>query len=504
MAALWLTCCGGADFGQLTREVNARASGAQLLRFNSVGQLARLAADLPHEVVGAAVSARGIASAEFETAVGDLARSGRAPQILVLVDRVEPGLIARMFYAGATEVIAAEDAVVEDGGKGQVARVEGASQAAVPKAASASDGRGQNGGRRDGAATPRPDPREGNLGKLAGAASADGGGSGGGDVEASASVPPAGPRSDEPARPEVDERASVPLSPPRRRSQPSAAAGSPSAPVIAAISGRGGVGKTTLVTAMACCASRLGLRTAVLDLDLMFGDAYGFLGVDEPRDLMRLDRAGQQDLADEDIEATAMRVAPGLTLWGPIERPECAEMMGVPVERLIAVLRTLSDLILIDTSVFWGDAVAAAVAACDRCLIVGASGPASCPSSSRAADLAGRLGLPRTKMVSVLNRFGAVGCGEEFALRFEMAMSLKNRVRIADGGPEVAELSSCGHMADLALGGGEFARGVRTFTAETLRELGCAVQDHGDAAPREPAAKRRLRLPWGRQGGGGQ
>ena len=46
------------------------------------------------------------------------------------------------------------------------------------------------------------------------------------------------------------------------------------APLVAVISGRGGVGKTTLTAAMAFAAASMGLRAAVLDLDLMFGNMY--------------------------------------------------------------------------------------------------------------------------------------------------------------------------------------------------------------------------------------
>lgn len=67
-------------------------------------------------------------------------------------------------------------------------------------------------------------------------------------------------------------------------------------------------------------------------------------------------------LAEPDIVAASMRVAPGVTLWGPVAAPEKAELMAPPVELLLDVLRRESDVVFVDTSVFWGDAVAAAVA----------------------------------------------------------------------------------------------------------------------------------------------
>ena len=110
---------------------------------------------------------------------------------------------------------------------------------------------------------------------------------------------------------------------------------------------------------MAHTSSLLGLRAAVLDLDLMFGNLYDLLGVDAPRDIAALiEPSAAGALAEPDIVAASMRVAPGVTLWGPVAAPEQAELMARPVELLLDVLRRESDVVFIDTSVFWGDAVA--------------------------------------------------------------------------------------------------------------------------------------------------
>ncbi|MFR2950381.1 MAG: P-loop NTPase [Collinsella intestinalis] len=68
--------------------------------------------------------------------------------------------------------------------------------------------------------------------------------------------------------------------------------GGPRAPVIAVVSGQGGAGKTTLVAAMAACAARAGLRAAVMNVDLMFGDLPSVLGVDA----FRASRASKRTL----------------------------------------------------------------------------------------------------------------------------------------------------------------------------------------------------------------
>ena len=267
---------------------------------------------------------------------------------------------------------------------------------------------------------------------------------------------------------------------------PADAAASPHrAPVICAISGSGGCGKSTIVATMAHTSSLLGLRAAVLDLDLMFGNLYDLLGVDAPRDM-----------------AALIEPSPGVTLWGPVAAPEQAELMARPVELLLDVLRRESDVVFIDTSVFWGDAVAAAVAASDRCLVVGDAAVSSAASASRVIELAGRVGVPRTRMSAVFNRFGARGADEDVAMRFEIACALSSKIRIADGGQDLAALMAFGR-ADEAVGQtSAFATSVREATREMLVELGCAVGPWSDmVADRATRTERpRIRLPWSREG----
>lgn len=210
------------------------------------------------------------------------------------------------------------------------------------------------------------------------------------------------------------------------------------------------------------------------------------------------------ELAEQDIEATAMRIGPGLTLWGPCSLPEHAELVGKPVEQLVEKLRGLADVILVDTSSSWGDAAAMAVAACDRCLVVGSSGSSQIVSAKRIIELAGRLGVPKTRMTCVFNRVGARNCGEEQALHFEMGVSLRSRIRIAYGGDEVASMASFGHLDRLMAGSGPFAQSIRACTGKLMQELGCPIDRWLlDEEQRRAAEEDRpkIRLPWSQKAG---
>ena len=430
----WMVCGAGVGGSELMEAVVRREGAARLRRVESLAELEAAArAEAPH-AAGVAMLGTDMALEELCGGVASVAALDNVDEILAMVRQLDPQAVGRLFFAGATEVIAARDQEAS-GGAGCEAHAEKEALDSLAAAGATGPGRGDE------------------------------------DAE----VPP---------------WVSVPASDP-----PKTAGGR--APVVTAISGRGGVGKTTLLAAIGCCAARMGLRAAVLDFDLMFGDMHALLGVDDPHDLGSI---GEGEVrAEEDIEQAAMRVGPGLTLWGPLREPERAELMGTPCEGLIEVLRGIADIILVDTSVFWGDAAAAAVAGCDRCLVVGAEGATSAASVMRAIELAARVGVPRTKMTSVLNRFGTGTCGEEFAMRFEMSVPLRSRVRISHGG-DVAGASSFGRIDGLMAGAGPFALSVRRVTRALLRELGCPVGSWMEAedaqADMNGRRRPRFRLPW--------
>ena len=451
MGRIWLTSCLPADAAALRLEIEGREPAPRVLRVGDLESMASVARALEDEGIAAAIAERGSDAERIERVVGELAGAGRMDDILVVLEGEEPGAIARYFHAGATEVIAAASAVSSS----HVVTDEDA----------------HTGGHIDEnlSGAPAADDDDGPPGH------ADAGT--GGEPDDAGRKPPTDPN---PPPPEEEENAHQ-------------------AHLLAVVGGRGGCGRTTIATAMAVCAARAGLRVAVLDLDLMFGDVADMLGLDGSVGIEGLSvHAEEGSIVEQDIEATAMRVGPGLTLWGPCSLPEHAELMGAPVEQLVGRLRALADLIVVDTASSWSDAAAMAVAACDRCLVVGSSGPFQVRSAKRVIELACRLGVPKTRMTGVFNRIGAKGCGEDQALHFEIGVALRSRARIAYGGEELAGMASFGHLDRLMAGSGAFARSIRSFSGRLLQELGCPIdrrllegERRGDADERP-----RIRLPW--------
>lgn len=546
MKAIWLACCACGDYGLLQQEVEGRDVGAQVLRVGDLDGLVSMARAFPSRRGAAIIAASLFDTEDVRKTVARLTAEGRVSRVVVLIETLDPSDIEGLFRAGATEVIAAHS-LCGNGRAGEGA-VDSDRRMTIEPDAFAD--------REPGAPRATRGPRVDEYGKAEAEhgrrprdplAYDDAGGSvpygddvlaeemgyvhdvnladeldevegfAGADEPCAAASLASEPQPGQPAMPAWAQRvtaagetgvlspASVPPVPAPSAPAPSADASIPSrrAPVVCAVSGSGGCGKSTIVATMAHAASLLGLRAAVLDLDLMFGNLYDLLGVDAPHDMaMLIEPSAAGALAEPDIVAASMRVAPGVTLWGPVAAPEKAELMARPVELLLDVLCRESDVVFVDTSVFWGDAVAAAVAASDRCLVVGDAAVSSATSASRVIELASRVGVPRTRMSAVFNRFGARGADEDVAMRFEIACALSSKIRIADGGQDLAALMAFGR-ADEAVGQtSAFATSVREASREMLVELGCAVGPWSDmVADRATRTERpRIRLPWSREG----
>ena len=542
MKAIWLACCACGDYGLLQQEVEGRDAGAQVLRVGDLDGLVSMARAFPSRRGAAIIAASLFDTKDVRETVARLTAEGRVSRVVVLIEALDPSDIEGLFRAGATEVIAAhsicgsghvgEGAVDSDWGVSPEPDVFVDREPGAPRATRGP--RVDDYGKAEAEHVRRPpgplacgdvgasvpygeDLLAVDMGYVHGVSLADGldeveglvaGDGPHVDVTAESPVPPL--PFEQPAVPAwtqhlgaAGETGTLPPTSSAPAPLADTASTSHRAPVICAVSGSGGCGKSTIVATMAHAASLLGLRAAVLDLDLMFGNLYDLLGADAPHDMATLiEPSVAGALAEQDVVAASMRVAPGVTLWGPVAAPERAELMARPVELLLDILRRESDVVLIDTSVFWGDAVAAAVAACDRCLVVGDAAVSSATSAARVIELASRVGVPRTRMSAVFNRFGARGADEDVAMRFEIACALSSKIRIADGGQDLAALMAFGR-ADEAVGQtSAFASSVREATREMLVELGCAVGPWSDmVADRATRTERpRIRLPWSREG----
>ena len=264
------------------------------------------------------------------------------------------------------------------------------------------------------------------------------------------------------------------------------------APVIVFASGRGGVGKTTLVALTALQASAWGMRVAVVDLDLAQGNVRSVLGASRQGVLAVNDR----ELPSlDDILAEAQSSELGMPIVGPCERPEDSELVAPLVNGLLERLTHEVDLVLVDTSNTVTDAVADAMQAADRLLLVSDDMPGGLASLARVSGLAVRLGVARARIVRVVNRCDPKRPADLSEGRAEVGLEMARIHQIAEGNYDVAELGAQGAIAEVPKECRELSATVATCLARLLSELG-RLPDVTEAQSALEGSFRKRHLPF--------
>lgn len=263
------------------------------------------------------------------------------------------------------------------------------------------------------------------------------------------------------------------------------------APVVTFCSGRGGVGKTAVVATAAAQAALWGMRVCALDLDLSCGNLYTCFGLPFGFDFARLRARGGPGAAS--VGGARVEAAPGLNVLGPCERPETAELVMPDVSELIARLCGACDLVLVDTSTTFTDAVAQAAQLADRLVLVSDGRAGSVASLARMGGLAVRLGVARTRIARLENRANPRARADFALARAEVGLEAARVFRAFEGGAEATDLLASGQALDLAESGSAFAESVAVLLAQILAELGQlpAVEAAQRAAAGDTTGRRR-------------
>ena len=222
------------------------------------------------------------------------------------------------------------------------------------------------------------------------------------------------------------------------------------APILTFTSGRGGVGKTTLVSSMALLASSWGLKVALVDFDLSYGNAFEKLGIRQPKDFS--DLVADVPSEKESLLEKATCIHKNLYLFGPCVKPEMAELLFPCVSHFLQAVSGLVDLVLVDTTT------------------------ASTDCYAQAAQCAVRLGVARTRIIRLENKANP-RVKQDFSVgKAEVGLEAAKMFRIFEGGPGFQELIQQGKLSVLLQEETSFAQSVSFVLAHFLNELGILPQ----------------------------
>lgn len=274
----------------------------------------------------------------------------------------------------------------------------------------------------------------------------------------------------------------------------------PTAPLISFVSGRGGMGKTALCACMASLAAHMGFRVALLDFDLACGNLSLCFGDRQVSDLARLldnsfaGAANASCVSDEALAKVGFCISDKLCLWGPVERAEMQELVSPYLGQLMNYVRRTFDIVFVDTSTTFTDAVAQAVQASARVMIVHDDLPDALHGLAKTSALAVRLGVARGRIARIENFSNPHSRVDLDFGRNEVGLEGAESYKVLDGGMNVHELMATGHVLELVDSKNNFVRSTQALLTELVHDLSLtpahSLLDQTVPAPR----KRKIKL----------
>ena len=189
-----------------------------------------------------------------------------------------------------------------------------------------------------------------------------------------------------------------------RRKGSASVAGKPTAPLICVLGPKGGTGKTLVATNLAVVLARRDMNVVLVDLDLQFGDIGLALGLSPTRTMYDLMKAGPP-FDHEKLDRHLMNHSSGVrALVGPT-RPDQASAVSVEYLRdVYASLRTMSDVVIVDTPPGFTPEVIATIDVSTSAVIVGMLDSLSLKNTKLGIETLELMGYPAERLTLVLNR----------------------------------------------------------------------------------------------------
>jgi pilus assembly protein CpaE len=169
--------------------------------------------------------------------------------------------------------------------------------------------------------------------------------------------------------------------------------------------GKGGVGTSVLATNLACAlAQETGARVALVDFDLQFGDVGVLLNLPQTQSIS--DLVDAIDIVDQDFIGDVMSTGPaGVRVLPAATSPELADLVTPEhVQKILGLLRTMFDFVVVDTSSHLGDITLAALDTASSVILVTAPSITSVKNAKLALRLMESISIPISAITLVMNR----------------------------------------------------------------------------------------------------
>lgn len=192
---------------------------------------------------------------------------------------------------------------------------------------------------------------------------------------------------------------------------------SDSGTLICLFGSKGGVGKTMTTTNLAAAIADRGRRTALVDLDLQFGDVTLALGLEPERTIFDLAVSGGS-LDSEKLDDFLLHHWSGLRVLAAPTRPDQAVNIHAElVADIYSLLRSEYEFVIVDTPPAFTPEVIATIDAADWVCMVGMVDALSLKNTRLGLDTLELMGHSADRVRVVLNRAGThVGISEKDAI----------------------------------------------------------------------------------------
>jgi MinD-like ATPase involved in chromosome partitioning or flagellar assembly len=173
--------------------------------------------------------------------------------------------------------------------------------------------------------------------------------------------------------------------------------------VVAVISGKAGTGKSTIASNLAAAAAKQGLTTAVIDLNLQFGDQALMFNCGSTPSLV--DVLANIDALTPDFLLDCMHRGPDLRVLSAPPSPELADLVEAShLQVILGLLRVMFDVIVLDTTSHLSDITLEAMESADSLLVVTTPFLPSVKDTKLLLKTLSDLGVPARKLTALLNR----------------------------------------------------------------------------------------------------